>query len=199
MNPEITGGLLAGGKSRRFGADKALAPWRGRPLIAHAAGALAALCGRVVLLTNDPGAYAFLGLETVPDLRPGKGPLAGLEAALAAARTPWVLLAACDMPCLSARLLARMIQVKNGYKAVIPEGERGPEPLCALYHRGILPEVRAMLDNGRLAIGALAGIDGVRVMPAAEVREADANALIFANVNRPGDLQRLPGAGEKGR
>ncbi len=190
MKNDITGALLAGGESRRFGRDKSLADWNGRPLIEKAATALTATCGHVILLANDPEPYSFLGLEHTPDLRPGKGPLAGLEAALAAA-TQWVLLAACDMPCLSVRLLRHLIRVKNGFRAVIPEGPQGPEPLCAIYHRSMLAEIRAMLDRNDLAIRRLATLAGVQTIPAAEVADIDPDPLIFANVNRPEDLERL--------
>jgi len=191
MKNDVTGALLAGGESRRFGRDKSLADWNGRPLIEQAATALAATCGHVILLANAPEPYSFLGLEHTPDLRPGKGPLAGLEAALAAAATPWVLLAACDMPCLSVRLLRHLIRVKNGFRAVIPEGPQGPEPLCAIYHRSMLAEVRAMLDRNDLAIRRLATLAGVQTIPAAEVADIDPDPLIFANVNRPEELERL--------
>ncbi|WNO54943.1 molybdenum cofactor guanylyltransferase [Stakelama saccharophila] len=92
------GALLAGGQARRFGADKALARWRGKSLIEHAADALRPHCDRVVIVGRDRH-----DLRCVPD-RPasGLGPLGGIAGALAHASENGmesVLTAPCDVPC----------------------------------------------------------------------------------------------------
>ena len=55
----------------------------------------------------------------------------------------------------------------------------------------MLAEIRAMLDRNDLAIRRLATLAGVQTIPAAEVADIDPDPLIFANVNRPEDLERL--------
>ena len=101
---DIFGAVLAGGRSARFGSDKALAEAGGKPLIEHAIDALAAVTGQVTICGRQLAGYTCL-----PD-RPaaGLGPLAGLNAALHhahALRRPWVLSIACDTPVLPQGLL----------------------------------------------------------------------------------------------
>lgn len=94
----IVGAVLAGGSARRFGSDKALALWHGKPLIEHAADALRRHVDSVVIVGRD----YYPGIECVPDLpRPGEGPLGGLCGALAHATTIGarsVLTVPCDVP-----------------------------------------------------------------------------------------------------
>ncbi|HWI85889.1 MAG TPA: molybdenum cofactor guanylyltransferase [Sphingomonas sp.] len=114
----ILGAVLAGGRSRRFGSDKAFALLDGRPLIAHAASALGALTGQVVICGHD-----FPPFETLADLpEPDMGPLGGLNAALAHARLKGfdgVLSTGCDMPVLPADVAAALI----GDEAAVVEGQ----------------------------------------------------------------------------
>lgn len=91
--------MLTGGASTRMGRDKALLRVGGRPLAIRVASALqAAGAARVVAVGGDAAALGALGLEVVPDLHPGAGPLGGLLSALAAARTEVVVVLACDLP-----------------------------------------------------------------------------------------------------
>src|ERR1043166_4342024 len=90
--------ILAGGESRRFGSNKALADFEGETLVGRAARRLGPLTNDLFLVANDPAPYAFLGLVVHPDDRPGHGPLSGLHAALLRARHEWTFLVACDMP-----------------------------------------------------------------------------------------------------
>jgi molybdopterin-guanine dinucleotide biosynthesis protein A len=104
---KILGAVLAGGASRRFGSDKALAMLAGRPLIDHAIAALAEQCAAVVVCGR-----AHPGAESVPDRpEPGQGPLGGLSGALCHAEAQGfdaVLSAACDNAGLPGDLLERL-------------------------------------------------------------------------------------------
>jgi len=188
---EATGVIIAGGESRRFGSDKALAPWRGGTLIEKIASDLEDLFSHTLLVCNHPEKYSFLGWNTVADIRPGKGPLAGLEAALSAAATRLVFLTGCDLPCLSHTLIRGLVSRSKGHLALIPSGERGSEPLCAVYQRDLLPAISGLLDQGELRISMIGSIAGVQVLTRNETRAMDPSPLIFANANRPEDLAAL--------
>ncbi|NMX23410.1 molybdenum cofactor guanylyltransferase [Dissulfurirhabdus thermomarina] len=190
--PPCTGALLAGGRSRRFGSDKALAPWGSGRVIDAVAAALKAACPEVVLVTNRPEAFRDLGLRCVPDRHPGAGPLAGLQAALAAARHPRVFLAACDMPLIDPGIIRWLTGLPTWAPVVIPWLERGPEPLHAVYHRSLLP-----LVGGRLAAGRRSLRELVEMVPHRRVRPeefpADPTRLqaVLGNANTPAELERL--------
>lgn len=176
--------LTAGGQSSRFGTDKALAQWRGKPLLAHAAQSFPPEWTRRVLIA-PPGKYALSGWETRPDLRPGLGPLAGLETALHAARGGWVAFAGVDNPCLTPdywqTLFAAVTPGVLSVQALSPE--RGPQPLGALYHAELLPRVTELLDAGERRLRLAAPPERVLTVP---VRPE-----FFRNVNRVEDLEAL--------
>jgi molybdenum cofactor guanylyltransferase len=181
--------ILAGGSSRRFGSDKARAVYRGLPLVAHVASALAEVTTSVVIVADRAGRYADLGFETIGDHHSGLGPLAGLDRALSdhAERhpePPWLMLASCDLvdpdPSWVDSLLAR----RDGVLAVAFRGPQGWEPLFALYHADLRDEVRSRLRGGDRSLQAL--LDGV----AAAAVPAPAS---YRHVSTPDELRRSPG------
>ncbi len=150
LDPELAAVLLAGGKSRRMGTDKALLPIGGQPLLQRAADRLRSITNQVLLSTSDSHAYDFLGLPVVADLFPGCGPMAGLHAALLHTRRPRVLVLACDIPDVPARLLRLLSDQAAGSDAAVPSTSDGTlHPVCAVYGRTCLPFVETYLRCGK--------------------------------------------------
>src|ERR1051325_5119992 len=100
--------IQAGGQSSRMGEDKALKTFLGRPLIQRVIDRLAPIADELIVTTNHPDDYRFLGLK------PGRGALGGLYTAIASGSNPLVAVVACDMPFASPELLeaARQILVR---------------------------------------------------------------------------------------
>jgi len=168
----LLGAVLAGGRSSRFGSDKALALLDGRQLIEHAVAALAPHVERIVVCGRDDPRWTCL-----PDLpAPDMGPLGGLAAALAYARDEGftaVLSTGCDMPVLPDRLVAALI------------GE-GPAVIEGQQLIGYWPAVLA----GRL-IDHLARCERRSIrewMEVVEARQITLTGTNLPNINRPGDL-----------
>jgi molybdopterin-guanine dinucleotide biosynthesis protein A len=172
MRPSpLLGAILAGGRSIRFGSDKALAAMPdGRTLMEHAASALAphvdacVICGREGGLADRPA--------------PGLGPLGGLNAALhhaAAGGFAGVLTTGCDMPVYPAALPALLL----GPKAAVLEGQ----PLLGWWPSSLAPmlEVHLAEENSRSIRGWMERIGA---------REVAIDGLVLPNINRPGDLPR---------
>lgn len=137
-----------------MGRDKALLPWKSGVLAEEMAAKAAAVTEHIALV-GDPTRYAHLNLPCIPDLRPGLGPLSGIEAALASGRGELNLILACDMPGIEDAHLARLVNRARQSPAhcvatVDPSGRL--HPLCAVYHRDALPQVRRALDEGRLKL-----------------------------------------------
>lgn len=186
---DCTGVLLAGGQSRRFGSNKALARVGNCRLIERPARVLAGLFDHLLLVTNTPELYAFLGWPTTPDLAPGGGPLAGIEAALSRAATPYIFVAGCDMPELDRALIKHLCGLAPGYDAVIPVGPMGREPLHGVYARTTLPDIAAALAAGTRKLQTVLATLQVREVDAAEMLAVSATALqSFGNINRVSDL-----------
>src|SRR5215208_4858139 len=97
--------IQAGGQSSRMGEDKALKTFLGRPLIQRVVERLSAVADELIVTTNRPEEYSFLGLPVFSDLKPGRGALGGLYTAIASATNPLVAVVACDMPFASPTLL----------------------------------------------------------------------------------------------
>jgi molybdopterin-guanine dinucleotide biosynthesis protein A len=184
----ITTAIMAGGKSSRMGTDKSFVPLLGRPLIEHVLAQVAGLGGELILVTNRPEAYAYLGLPMFGDIYVDKGPLAGIHSALTHATHPHTLVVACDMPWLSRPLLAHMLTLRREADIVVPRWEEFPEPLHAVYAKACLPAVEASLEAGMLKITAFYGRLKVRFLDRDEIVPLDPLGRSFANVNTPDDL-----------
>jgi molybdopterin-guanine dinucleotide biosynthesis protein A len=185
--------IQAGGRSSRMGQDKALMPFLGRPLIARLVDRLAGLGDELLIITNHPEEYTFLGLPLYGDLLPGSGPLGGLYSALKVAQRSIVAVLACDMPFLSPALIAaqRDLLEREGVDAVIPSSARVVEPLHGVYRRETcLPAVKAALDAGERKVIAWYSAANVRVMSEEEVAAYDAKFLSFVNVNSPEEFRQ---------
>jgi molybdopterin-guanine dinucleotide biosynthesis protein A len=155
------------------------------PLVSRAIAAAAAVCGSVSLV-GDPKKYSGLGFPVIADTVRDLGPVAGIEAALAAATADWNLVLACDMPALDPAILERLFAepAEPLTDCVMPKYPDGQvEPLCAVYHRRCHAQIRAALEKRILKItAALEGL-AIRYVP---VSRGDP----FTNLNTPEDVRR---------
>jgi len=191
FSDQITGAILAGGRSRRLGLDKPSLPLAEKPLALWVAEALAPLVSESWLVTNQPLAHLSLGLPLITDLRPWQGPLGGLETALFYARTPLVLAAAADAPFLAPPLLAALAaRAASGVKtAVVCHTSLGLQPFPGIYSVRLLPRVTAYLnDEGRHARRFLEQCRP-QVLSPEEVARLDPQGRSFLNLNTPEDLE----------
>jgi molybdopterin-guanine dinucleotide biosynthesis protein A len=110
------------------------------------------------------GAAAPAGARSVADRRTDAGPLAGIEAALAEARSETLFVIACDMPRVSLRLASLVVASCAGHDAAVPRAAGRGQPTCAAYSRSAGPKLSAYLEaGGRRATGALDALDVVFV------------------------------------
>lgn len=174
--------ILAGGRSRRMGRDKALLEYCGRPLAAYVAGQAAAAAGRAWLVGPEEK-YGHLGFPCLDERFAGCGPLSGIEAALASGLADWCLVLGCDMPGADAASLSRLLDFAEGCgaDAAVTVGQDGrPEPLCAVYHARLAPLAARLLEQGRLAVHDLLASIRWMPFPAPHPRFA-------ANINTPAE------------
>lgn len=164
------GFVLVGGQSSRMGRDKARL-LIGSQLLVQEVGQTILEVAETVSFIGPPGAYADLGFECLADLRPGLGPLAGLETALISSRTrvpdAFNLVVGCDMPGLQAGWLEQLLIVAraSGALCVAAKDTQGKtHPLCAVYRTGCLPFIQEALDADRLRLlDLLAALNAVEL------------------------------------
>jgi molybdenum cofactor guanylyltransferase len=175
----LAGLLLAGGRSTRFGSDKALALVDGRPMIQRVYDAVAALADPVFVSVGESNTTYDLPARHIVDRYPGRGPLAGIHAGLLASSADWLLVAPCDMPFLDTTSLQNLIAARDATRDVIVGADSAgrPTPVLGLYHRRCLARIEARLARGELSLGSL--------LDQLEVAKVSIDAEVLRNVNDP--------------
>jgi molybdenum cofactor guanylyltransferase len=196
---QVAGFILAGGASSRMGHNKGLLDFGGVPLLLRTARLLEPLVAKVTVV-GTPHRYAALGLHVIADEaqsdgsreKTGRGPLAGVAAALNATRSPWNLIVACDLPYLSAEWLDWLLSraLRSSGEAVVPRTERGIEPLAAVYRRECAVPIAAALGRGTRKVSD--AIEELRLdfVHPREWRHIDPSELILRNMNAPRDYEQ---------
>jgi molybdopterin-guanine dinucleotide biosynthesis protein A len=169
---EISGFVLAGGRSSRLGRDKTMLPWppensrhRSREtLLQHSIARLEMVCTKVSVCANRND-LPFAG-AIIPDALLGSGPLGGIVAALESSTTDWNLMLAVDLPLLPMEVLRALVASALNDKSsvispasslqsvacILPQLDGLPQPLCGLYHRALLPGLRTTLEGGKFKV-----------------------------------------------
>ena len=186
----ITGVVLAGGMGRRMGGvDKGLQTLRGRPMAAWVVERLQPQVGHLIINANQNlDRYAEFGCPVVPDQIPDfAGPLAGLHAALSAARTPLVVTAPCDSPFLPEDLVFRLFSALTaaGAELAVARTFDQPHPVFCLCRREVLPHLTDFLESGGRKIDRWYAT--LKIVEVAFDEVADA----FENINTRDELSRF--------
>jgi len=191
-SPDVTGAILAGGDSRRWGRDKVTLRLDGQPLARWVAEALRPAVADLWLVTNHPQTHLALNLPLVTDLVPHQGPVGGLATALFYARTAWVLLASADTPSLAPELAIALAGAAGQLSrpALVCQSERGWEPFPGLYAARLFPRVQDFLQKNRSFMAFLERIRP-QVWGPEIWRTYDPAGASFFNLNQPEDLARL--------
>jgi molybdopterin-guanine dinucleotide biosynthesis protein A len=186
----VTGVIQAGGLSTRMGGHpKALIELGGRRIIERVVGAVQGAVDDLLIVTNTPEQYAFLGLPMVPDAMPGRGSLGGIYTGVKAAPCEAAFTVACDMPFVHPDVVRLVVERAPLGDVVVPRAGDQLQTLHAVYHRTCLPAMEEQLRAGRLKVTGF--FDRVRVVEVAEAevaRLADP-ATAFMNVNTPEELE----------
>lgn len=186
----VTGAILAGGKSRRMGRDKAwLDLGDGVPLVRRVADALAAVSDEVIVVANDER-FGRLGYPVVADRYGETGALGGIATAVAAARGELVCVAACDMPYPSPSLYRLLLDAVADHDVAVPLLDGEYETMHAVYRRSCLPAMEARLARGELRVISFFSDVRVRAVERDEVRRGDPDLRAFLNLNTPEELER---------
>ena len=203
----VTGVILAGGKSRRMGQNKALIELDNSPLIAHVIRRMDLVVDELLLITNNRAEYAHLGLPIHGDIIPDTGALGGIYTGLTYASYDAVLCVGCDSPFLVPDLLTYLVSVLDEYDAVMPYTDsrnkdlgvtnpsRSPDQmtlqtLCAVYAKRCLPVIEQMLNEPDLRVHALQELANILTLAPEIWKTYDSEGHSFFNVNTPEDFEK---------
>lgn len=149
----FSGIILAGGRSRRMGRNKAELELMGKTLLQRQVDKLMALEIQDIILSGE-NCPVLPGVRVIPDEYTGKGPLGGLHACLRAARNSACLVVSVDMPLVPAAALVHLRQTHSGGVTVLRHG-RWEEPLLGVYDRCAADAISVLIKSGRYAVRAL--------------------------------------------
>lgn len=186
----MTAIILAGGKSRRMGSNKAFLRYDKKTFIEHQIARLRTIFDEIIISANDPGIYAHLNLPVVSDIVPEKGPLGGICAGLIRAASHHAFVVACDMPFVDEKVILYLKEQIDDYDAVVPQTSRGLEPLHAFYSRNCIQPIRRCLDEGRLRIVDFLAEVKVRIVPEQELKGFGGTIPSVINLNTPEEYQK---------
>lgn len=183
--------ILAGGKSSRMGKNKALLPIDGISNIERIVKSLAGIFEEIIIVANDEEAFEFLNLPIVKDKVKEKGPLAGIQAGLLAAKHETNLFIACDMPFISSQIAKQLVEQSEGFDAVVPVIDGKQHPLFAVYKKSLLPTLEDCLMTNQLRMKHL--IERVNVNYRTEEhllnKEIAKLDQVFYNMNYPSEYE----------
>ncbi len=182
--------VVAGGKSSRLGLDKRWLELEGEALVHRSVRLMTEVFSRVVVSSNDPIPGLPTGVRVIPDAQQGLGPIAGIDACLRATEAAVAFAVACDAPFPSRELIAAMGRLSGTAAAVVPETDRGLEPLFAYYGNECLDPFQAMLAAGNSQLFRVYDLVPTRRFGGDELAGISDAELAFLNINEPGDLER---------
>jgi molybdopterin-guanine dinucleotide biosynthesis protein A len=188
---KVTGVIQAGGRSTRMGGEpKALIELGGRRIIERVVDAVGAVLDDLLLVTNTPSSYAFLGLPMVADAFPDGGALGGIYTGLRAAPGDAAFTVACDMPFLDPAIVRMVVERAGEGDVIVPRTGDRLETMHAVYAKACLGPMEARLRAGRLKIAGFFPDVRVIELDAARLARHRAPAVVFMNVNTPEELAR---------
>lgn len=191
MEIDVTGILLAGGKSRRMGEDKRYLVVGEQTLLERGLGVLCSIFQEVLVVIAQDSPPLDVTARVVRDLVPDCGSLGGLYTGLTRATTPYIFIVACDMPFLNTAVISQFISKTVTEDIVMAKLATRLHPMHALYGKRCLPVVEQMIIARQLRIQEMVSHPSLRVryVTEADLFTIDPSGRSFQNVNTPDDLE----------
>ena len=187
--------VLAGGGSTRFGRDKALVEFAGKPLLARMIELMRSFAQDVRIVAAAEK-YTDFKTTIVEDLWPGEGPLGGIVTALldTQRRAPaceWNMIVSCDMPFLNAGWMTFLAQraASSAAQVVVPHSAHGPEPLCAGWRTNALETLQPAFERGIRRVNEGISLLRAEVLDERDWKRFDSAGRLFWNMNTAVDYQ----------
>jgi molybdenum cofactor guanylyltransferase len=190
QHENVTGFVLAGGKSSRMGSDKSFLPWNGSTLLQQTKAVLDQVCEKVFIL-GPPQLYASFG-ECYEDIYADCGPLGGIHAALLHSSTAYSLIIAVDTPFISPEFLHYMVDRALSSSALVTAPRIGGamQPTCTVFSRKFLPIAEEALKSGKYKLEPLFPPQQTLVLTEADLGQFARVGEMFENLNTPQDFER---------
>ena len=185
----IKGLVLAGGKSSRFGQDKALVLYQGMRFLERGVSILESVGLKSIVVTRQGADYPFLNCPVLYDKLPDQGPLGGIYTAMTVFKNTSFLILTCDMPALTSQTLQNLLNKHEPSRPLTfySTPDRAEQPFPGIYEPSLLAAVREKLKKNNLSMTAL-----FRELPMKKAVEWKGEPDVFRNVNSKKDLEIVP-------
>ena len=188
MNQNLTGIILAGGKSTRMGENKAFIKIEGTPIIHRIHTLFERLFNEIIIVTHQKKLFSNLNTKIYSDLIPNRGILGGLYTGLFFSSFSLSFCVACDMPFLKESVIKYLIKTIENYDVVVPKTEDGLQPLHAVYSKNCLEPIKKIIEQGKYKIIDFYPMVKVKIVDEHELFSLDPMRESFINVNTPEEL-----------
>lgn len=193
MKYDISGVILAGGRSSRLGVNKAFIEIEGKKIIKIQIDLLNNFCKELIVVSKNTSLYSDLPCRTVKDIVDYLSPLSGIYTGLKSSKFNSIFVVACDMPFLNSKLIEYQLGFADGYDVVVPQHEGDYEALHALYSKNCIPLIEEMFKNSNFRIYDFYSFVRVKIVNDAEIKKHDPEMISFENINTKDDLKRIQG------
>ena len=187
----FTCAILAGGKSRRMGRDKATLQVGGKTLVKRAYDEAKDVFEEVFIISNRHRTIAGIDAPIFKDIIPIQSPIVGLVSALLYSRNPYVFILACDLPFISQHSMEFILSEAQGEDLIIPKTTGGYEPLYALYNKSCIPSLFRLIERNKLKLTEVFPYLTMKVLPGEHPCFMNRGHSVFINVNALDDLAKL--------
>ena len=188
---EVSGVVLAGGRSSRYGKNKAFVKVHGTPLIERVLDSMQTIFHHVIIITNTPDEYSYLNLPMYQDIIKGLGPLGGIYTGLKMIPDDAGFFVACDMPFLNQELIRHIVEIKGDFDVIVPRISGKIEALYGLYSKRCLDKIEDLINARRYQVIRFFPEASVRYVDEDDVKRFDPDLRSFLNINRPDELKRF--------
>ncbi len=184
--------ILAGGKSKRYGSDKALVNIKNKTLIEIIIDKLKSSFIDIYVVGNEEIDYSFLeGVTLLKDLIPGKGPLGGLYTGLKYSNSKYNFVVGCDMPNLTAEYFQFLLSLDKNYEVLVPRYNGYIEPLAGVYSSSCIKAIRNSLLNNELKIKSFYRQVKLKILTETSIRKIGDPTHLFYNINYKADIKKI--------
>ena len=187
----ITGVILAGGLSKRYGQNKAFLEVGGIRLIDRITEGMQNIFKQLILVTNEKKGFEYLGIPIIEDLIKGLGPIGGIYTGLMSISDQAGFFVACDMPFINKQLVHYMVDIKGNHAAVVPSVANNIEPLHAIYAQSCLGPIRNLIDSKRYQVRLFYDQVPVLYVKEDEIRRFISPGRAFLNINTPDEFAKI--------
>lgn len=193
----ISAVILAGGENKRFPTLKGFIKIDGIPIIERTLGILRGMFDEVLISTNMPEAYFYLGAPMVGDVLPSSGPMTGIYSSLLNAKGDSIFVIACDMPFINADIVRLVcneyekISKNANVDAAIPVYDNEPQPLFGVYCKTSMSRLEKGILEGKTALKRFLGEINTHLISASDIKTIDFNGRSFVNINTAEDYKAV--------